>query len=63
MAQHSRQTVQAHLELRANELHEAAETLPCGTEREGLLHRARRMEAASHVINRWLSSPGLRAPS
>lgn len=63
MAQHPSQTVQDHLELRVSELQAAADTLPFGDERNGLLHRARRMEAASHVINRWLSSPGLRAPS
>lgn len=62
MAHHPRQTVQDHLGLRAGELHEAAETLPFGDERDGLLHRARRMEAASRVIDGWLSSPGLRAP-
>lgn len=62
MAHYSRQTVPDHLELRASELQAAAATLPYGDERDGLLHRARRMEAASHVINRWLSSPGLRAP-
>jgi len=59
MAGFFQQTVQQCLELRAAELHEAAETLPCGDEREGLLQRARRMVAASDVIDRWLASPGL----
>ncbi len=61
MPHYSKQMVD-RLELRATELHEAAETLPHGGEREALLHRARRMEAASNVIDRWLSSPELRAP-
>ena len=56
------QTVQTCLELRASELHEAAEPLPRGEERDGLLQRARKMKAASQVIDRWLASPGLRAP-
>jgi hypothetical protein len=55
--------LQDHLELRAAQLSEAAETLPPGDERDGLLHRATKMEAASLVIDRWISSPGaLRAP-
>jgi hypothetical protein len=62
MAHYSPQTVQECLELRAYELHGVAEPLPCGDERDGLLHRARKMRAASQVINRWLASPGLRAP-
>ncbi len=37
MAHYVQQTVQECLELRASELHEVAETLPCGDEREGLL--------------------------
>jgi hypothetical protein len=56
------QSVQAHLEYRAAQLNEAAETLPHGDERDALLYRAVRMEAASLVIDRWMSSPGLRAP-
>jgi hypothetical protein len=57
--QHSR-SVQAHLEHRAAQLNEAAEILPRGDERDALLHRAVRMEAASLVLDRWMSSPGLR---
>lgn len=62
MAHIFQQTVQGCLELRASELHEAAKPLPSGDERDGLLHRARKMRAASQVIDRWLASPGLRAP-
>lgn len=62
MAHYFQQTVQEYLELRASELHEVAGTLPHGDEREGLLEKARRMVAASDVIDRWLASPGLRAP-
>jgi hypothetical protein len=63
MAYYSKQIVRDRLELRASELHEAAETLPHGHEREGLLHRARRMENASLVIDRWMASAGLRPPT
>jgi hypothetical protein len=54
--------VQDRLQLRATQLHEMAETLPHGHEREGLLQRIRRMESASLVIDRWMASSGLRAP-
>jgi hypothetical protein len=39
-----------------------AAKLPHGREREGLLRRARQLEAASH-INEWLSSSGLKPPT
>ena len=39
----------------------AARKLPPGKERETLLRSARESEAAA-AINRWISSPGLRAP-
>jgi hypothetical protein len=62
MPYYSKQMVQNSLELRAMQLNEAAETLPHGDDREAVLNRARRMEAALNVIDRWLSSPGLRPP-
>jgi hypothetical protein len=40
---------------------QATSTLP-GIERERLIRRARQAETASQ-INKWLSSPGLRAPN
>ena len=53
---------QDQLELRATQLREAAEILPDGEERKGLMFRACRMEDASIVINKWsLSSRGLAA--
>ena len=52
--------VQDRLEQRAAQLSDAAETLPQGDEREGLLRRATKMEAASLIIDRWMSSPDLR---
>ena len=58
----ARQIVLNHLRIRATQLHEAAETLPRGGDREALLHKAHKMETASRVIDRWLASPGLRAP-
>ena len=39
----------------------AASKLPPGDKREMLLGQARESEAAA-AINRWISSPGLRAP-
>jgi hypothetical protein len=51
-----------HLMQNATLLHEAAETLPHGDAREFLVHRAIKMEAASLIIERWASSPSLRAP-
>ncbi|MES2198281.1 MAG: hypothetical protein V4517_28000 [Pseudomonadota bacterium] len=62
MAHYPQQTVQGCLELRASELREAAEILPCGNARDGLLQKARRMAAASDIIGSWLASPGLRPP-
>jgi hypothetical protein len=62
MPHYPKHIVQDRLELRATELHQAAETLPHGDERESLLQRALRMEAASLLIDRWMSSPGLRSP-
>jgi hypothetical protein len=54
--------LQDHLEQRAARLSDAAETLPQGDERDSLLHRATKMEAASLIIDRWMSSPCLRVP-
>jgi hypothetical protein len=44
---------QDQLELRARQLREAAEILPDGEERKGLIFRACRMEDASIIINKW----------
>jgi hypothetical protein len=52
--------VQSCLDLRATQLNKAAEGLPHGDEREALLHKANRAEVASFIIDRWLSSPGVR---
>jgi len=54
--------LQDELEVRAAELGGVAVTLPQGDEREGLLRRATKMQAASLAINGWMSSPKLRAP-
>jgi hypothetical protein len=59
---HDTHTLQGHLALRAAELKTLAETLPQGDARDVLTHKAIKMEAASLVIERWMSSPGLRAP-
>jgi hypothetical protein len=50
------------VELEAVQLNEKAETFPHGHMREALLHKARQITAASEIIDRWLSSPRLRAP-
>jgi hypothetical protein len=63
MPYYPKHVVQNRLELRALQLQDAAETLPQGDERESLLNRARRMEKASDVIDRWISSPALRRPT
>jgi hypothetical protein len=59
---HDPRTLQNHLALRAAQLNALAETLPKGDERDVLTHRAIKIEAASLVIDRWMSSPGLRTP-
>jgi hypothetical protein len=62
MPNYPERIVQDRLQLRAIQLIEVAETLPQGGRKDALLHRVRRMENASRVIDRWASSPGLRAP-
>jgi hypothetical protein len=57
MPDYPKNVVQDCLETRASQLHEAAETLPHGDEREALTQRAQRMEHAALVIGRW-TSPG-----
>ena len=54
--------VQDRLELRAAQLHDEAGSLAHGNERQALVNRAIKMEAASLVIEGWTSSPGLRSP-
>jgi hypothetical protein len=62
MPHYSGEIVQDCLRVRATELHKAADNLPHGDERTGLMHKARRMENASLVIGRWGSTPGPNAP-
>jgi len=59
---HDPRTLRNHLALRAAQLNALAETLPKGDERDVLTHRAIKIEAASLVIDSWMSSPGLRTP-
>jgi hypothetical protein len=40
---------------------EVAKSLPPGTERDGLMRKARQAETASHLTE-WLTSPGLESP-
>ena len=51
-----------HLEIKAAHLQQTAKMLPHGTPRDALVRRAGKMEAAALVIEKWASSPGLRAP-
>jgi hypothetical protein len=60
--QYPRQLFQDRLELKARQLNEEAETLPHGRRREALLHKAHQINTASQIVDKWLSSPGLRAP-
>jgi hypothetical protein len=45
----------------AAKLKERASQLPAGTERDGLLKRARIAETGAHLSD-WLTSPGLQPP-
>ena len=52
---------EARLLQHAQEARAAAHRLPPGKKREQLLRQARASETAAQ-IDRWISSPGLRAP-
>jgi hypothetical protein len=54
-------TFQERLDEQAKVLRDEAEKIPRGTARDLLLRRAVQSDAASRV-EKWLSSPGLRAP-
>jgi hypothetical protein len=45
----------------AQRLRDEAKLLPYGPVREGVLKKARKIEAAAHMDD-WLNSPGLRPP-
>jgi hypothetical protein len=60
--EYPRQLFQDRLELKTALLNAEAESLPCGRKREALLHKARQINTASQIVDKWLSSPGLRAP-
>jgi len=54
-------TFEGRLAQHAERLRHAAQSMPPGKERHGLLKRARQAETAAG-INRWLSSPGTKPP-
>ncbi|MCW2359099.1 MULTISPECIES: hypothetical protein [Bradyrhizobium] len=54
-------TFEYRLTQEAISLRQQAEGMPHSVRRDELLRKARQMDAASE-LNRWLSSPGLRAP-
>ena len=45
----------------AKRLREEAKSLPPGSQREGMLRKARQAETGLHM-SEWLRSPGLQAP-
>jgi hypothetical protein len=55
------QSLEERLAEEADRLRSEAKGTPPGIEREALIRKARRAEAASQM-NRWLSSPGLQPP-
>ena len=60
--QFPKQLFRDHLELKAMQLKEEAATLPSDRKCEALLRKARQMNTASQIVDKWLSSPGLRVP-
>nr|WP_247971265.1 hypothetical protein [Bradyrhizobium sp. 195] len=52
-------TLEERLAEQAAKLKALADQLPAGSEREGLLRRARLAETGAH-LSYWLTSPGLR---
>src|ERR1700751_3141531 len=49
--------LKARLDLKAQQLHDEAESCPPGHKRDSLLKKAKQNEIASDII-RWLTSPG-----
>jgi hypothetical protein len=67
MTEHRRRVKQTRsleerLAEQAAQLKEQAAKLPAGSEREGLLRRARLAETGAHLSD-WLTSAGLRPPA
>jgi hypothetical protein len=54
-------TIEQKWHQQSQEAKHQAEKLPHGTERDGLIRKARQLETASQ-INQWLSSPELQPP-
>ena len=66
MTEHRRRVKQTRsledrLAERAAQLREQAAKLPAGSEREGLLRKARLADTSAHLSD-WLTSAGLRPP-
>ena len=55
------ESLQDRLQAFASDVRAQAETLPPGTERDGLLKKARQADTAFH-LNEWAYSPGLQPP-
>lgn len=55
------QSLQDRLRAFADDVRAHAAELPPGTEREGLLRKARQADTASH-LDEWVNSPGLQSP-
>nr|WP_084803279.1 hypothetical protein [Bradyrhizobium sp. NAS80.1] len=54
-------SLEERLAEQAAKLKERAAQLPAGTEREGLLRKARLAETGAHLTD-WITSPGLQRP-
>ncbi|WJR75601.1 hypothetical protein [Bradyrhizobium sp. NP1] len=54
-------TFKDRLQVRAKEVHDQAEKLPAGPERDALLKKARQADTAAH-LNDWANSRGLQPP-
>lgn len=55
-------TLEERLSLASQLARDEARKMPLGSEREGLIRRARRHDVAAHM-SAWLTSPGSRRPT
>jgi hypothetical protein len=62
MPHYPERIVPDRFKLTALRLMEVAGEISPGDDKDALLHRARNVENASRLIERWALSPGLRAP-
>jgi hypothetical protein len=53
-------SLEERLSKEAKRLRAKAKLLPPGAARDEMIRRARQVEIAAHLMNEWLTSPGLR---